>query len=185
MTAAPRSRASRSTSAARCAAVTAVSPVSGARSAASRPRPMTSPITWSASCGSSQLTARTARHSQSGRYARPMRSCHDQPFRTRGAVLLPVLRGRGPGAAGRRGRRMALPELYQVFSVAFRRNGGRLVTEDTAHESIEPLGCTLNHTSRRFYLEDRQQMRSLADQAAEELETASAEDIIRWATGAF
>jgi len=36
-----------------------------------------------------------------------------------------------------------------------------------------------------LYVEDPQQMRSLAEQAAEELEDASAEDVIRWATDTF
>jgi phosphoadenosine phosphosulfate reductase len=36
-----------------------------------------------------------------------------------------------------------------------------------------------------LYVEDPQQMRSLAEQAAEELDDASAEDVIRWATDTF
>ena len=55
------------------------------------------------------------------------------------------------------------------------------------------LGLTLGGLGSVFgpdeddelYVEDPQQMRSLAEQAAEELEDASAEDVIRWATDTF
>ena len=55
------------------------------------------------------------------------------------------------------------------------------------------LGVTLGGLGAMFgpdddderYVEDPRHMRSLAEQAAEELEDASAEDVIRWATDTF
>ena len=55
------------------------------------------------------------------------------------------------------------------------------------------LGLTLGGLGAMFgpdddderYVEDPQHMRSLAEQAAEELEDASAEDVVRWATDTF
>jgi phosphoadenosine phosphosulfate reductase len=65
---------------------------------------------------------------------------------------------------------MALPELHQKFPATI----------------CGDWGFTVNIvTSTATAVEDREQMRSLAEQAAEELEGAAAEDIIRWATDTF
>src|SRR5262249_37161043 len=104
------------------------------------------------------------------------RSCHDQPVGPRGAVLLPVLRRGGPGAAGCRRWRMALPQLHQELPAALRRHGGRAMSGD---------GLTLSGEVSHRHREGPAAMRSLAATAAKELEDASASDIIRWATDTF
>src|SRR6202044_3071632 len=47
------------------------------------------------------------------------------------------------------------------------------------------LGLDLTAPSALVSMEDAEQMRTLAEQASEELADASAEDIIRWATDTF
>jgi phosphoadenosine phosphosulfate reductase len=49
----------------------------------------------------------------------------------------------------------------------------------------ETSGAFGPYDDDELYVEDPQHMRSLAEQAAEELEDASAEDVIRWATDTF
>jgi phosphoadenosine phosphosulfate reductase len=65
---------------------------------------------------------------------------------------------------------MALPELHAEFPATI----------------CGDWGCTVNIVaSTATAVEDREQMRSLAEQAAEELDNAAAEEIIRWATDTF
>ena len=131
--------------------------------------------------------ASRARHSHSGRCARPMRSCHDQPIRAGSAVLLPVLRRRGPRTPGRGGRRMALPQLHKELPATLCRDRSRAVTTVglTLGGLDYPFGPASSDLDDERGVEDPRHMRSLAEQAAEELEDASAEDIIRWATDTF
>src|SRR6516162_4225000 len=68
---------------------------------------------------------------------------------------------------------MALPQLHEKFPATICRSGGRAVS-----------GVTLSLAGEQI-VEDPQQMRSLAGQAAEKLQDASAEDVIRWATDTF
>src|SRR6516162_5050385 len=68
---------------------------------------------------------------------------------------------------------MALPQLHEKFPATICRSGGRAVS-----------GVTVSLAGQRL-VEDPQQMRSLAEQAAEKLHDASAEDVIRWATDTF
>src|SRR5215472_16707660 len=68
---------------------------------------------------------------------------------------------------------MALPQLHQEFPATLCRNRSNPVT------SLVP--CGLEQTS----LEDSELMRTLAEQAAEQLADAAAEDVIRWATDTF
>src|ERR1700722_933845 len=144
--------------------------------------------TWSGCCAVTARPVRLASPSRSGRYGRQMRSCHDIAIGARGPVLLPVLRGRGPGTAGRGGRRVALPLLHQEFPAAFCRNRcSPMTAADVTHVTLGGLGYAFGPADDADdrHVEDPQHMRSLAEQAAEELEDASAEDVVRWATDTF
>src|SRR6516165_11384466 len=68
---------------------------------------------------------------------------------------------------------MALPQLHEKFPATICRSGGRAVS-----------GVTLSLAGEQI-VEDPQQMRSLAEQAAEALADAPAEEVIRWATDTF
>ena len=122
-----------------------------------------------------------------GRCERPTRSCHDQPIRAGSAVLLPVLRRGGPRTPGRGGRRMALPQLHKELPATLCRDRSRAVTTVglTLGGLEYPFGPASSDLDDERGVEDPRHMRSLAEQAAEELEDASAEDIIRWATDTF
>ena len=187
MSQATRSRGSRSTSAARSPAGTRPGRASAARSAGSRPPRTTCPTTWSGCCAGTTRPARSARRSRSGRCGRRTRSCHDIAIGARGPVLLPVLRGRRPGTAGRGGRRVALPLLHQEFPATICRDRGRAMTAPGLTVRLGDLGFPFgpDDDDDDRHVEDPQHMRSLAEQAAEELEGASADDVIRWATDTF
>src|SRR5262249_19521002 len=136
------------------------------------------------------------RRSPRGHCAPPRRSCHEYPPACR-PVLLPLLRGGRPGTARRRGRRVALPQLHEEFPATICRGRCRAMT--SLGLTLGGLGTSLGRVGRpggpsapdgsrvagERLVEDPQQMRSLAEQAAEKLQDASAEDVIRWATDTF
>src|SRR6201984_2569942 len=69
---------------------------------------------------------------------------------------------------------MALPQLHTVFPATLCRNRSHTVSP------VVTRGLT-----RRNTLEDPEQMRPLAEQAAEEFADAPAEEVIRWAVDTF
>src|SRR5512140_635489 len=69
---------------------------------------------------------------------------------------------------------MALPQLHTVFPATLCR--------DRSH-AVSPV--VTRGPARRNTLEDPEQMRTLAEQAAEELADAPAEEVIRWAVDTF
>src|SRR5215469_16564717 len=68
---------------------------------------------------------------------------------------------------------MALPQLHQEFPATLCRNRSNAVS------------AGLDSVTRPLALEDAEQMRTLAEQAAAELADAPAEEVIRWATDTF
>src|SRR6201993_653629 len=68
---------------------------------------------------------------------------------------------------------MALPQLHQDFPARLCRDRSHPVT------TVVPRGLALTR------LEDPEHMRTLAEQAAEDLADAPAEEVIRWATDTF
>src|SRR6476661_9748757 len=69
---------------------------------------------------------------------------------------------------------MALPQLHTVFPATLCRNRSHTVSP------VVTRGLAQRNT-----LEDPEQMRTLAEQAAEELADAPAEEVIRWAVDTF
>src|SRR5215468_5865862 len=69
---------------------------------------------------------------------------------------------------------MALPQLHTVFPATLCRNRSH---------TVSPV--VTRGPARRNTLEDPEQMRTLAEQAAEELADAPAEAVIRWAVDMF
>src|SRR5437764_12254294 len=69
---------------------------------------------------------------------------------------------------------MALPQLHTVFPATRCRNRSHTVSP------VVTRGLAQRNT-----LEDPEQMRTLAEQAAEELADAPAEEVIRWAVDTF
>src|SRR5690349_16987359 len=69
---------------------------------------------------------------------------------------------------------MALPQLHTFFPATLCRNRSHTVSP------VVTRGLAQRNT-----LEDPEQMRTLAEQAAEELADASAEEVIRWAVDTF
>src|SRR5881392_2816037 len=69
---------------------------------------------------------------------------------------------------------MALPQLHTVFPATLCRNRSHTVSR-----------VVTRGLARRTTLEDPELMRTLAEQAAEELADASAEEVIRWAVDTF
>src|SRR5256886_15772330 len=69
---------------------------------------------------------------------------------------------------------MALPQLHTIFPATLCRNRSHTVSP------VVTRGLAQRNT-----LEDPEQMRTLAEQAAEELADASAEEVIRWAVATF
>src|SRR5439155_5919978 len=69
---------------------------------------------------------------------------------------------------------MALPQLHAVFPATLCRNRSHTVS------TVVTRGLVQRNT-----LEDPEQMRTLAEQAAEELADAPAEEVIRWAVDTF
>src|SRR5712671_2241530 len=68
---------------------------------------------------------------------------------------------------------MALPQLYQDFPATLCRNRSH---------TVSPV---VSRGLAQISLEDPEHMRTLAEQAAEELAEASAEEVIRWAVDTF
>src|ERR1700742_2110584 len=81
---------------------------------------------------------------------------------------------------------MALPLLRTQFPATLRRHGGCAMTVTGVNQKLsnERYHLGLNADDDR-HVKDPQRMRSLAEQAAKELEDASAEDVLRWATDTF
>src|ERR1700742_464940 len=81
---------------------------------------------------------------------------------------------------------MALPLLRTQFPATLRRHGGCAMTVTGVNQKLsnERYHLGLNADDDR-HVKDPQRMRSLAEQAARELEDASAEDVIRWAADTF
>src|SRR3984957_5326620 len=148
---------------------------------------MSCPTTWSGCCADTTRPARLANRSRSGRSGRQMRSCHDIAVGARGPVLLPVLRGRRPGTAGPGGRGVALPLLHQEFPATLcRYRSSAMTAVDVTDVTLGGLGFPFGpEDDDDRHVEDPRHMRSLAEQEAEELNEASAEDVIRWATDTF
>src|ERR1700745_1876822 len=69
---------------------------------------------------------------------------------------------------------MALPQLHTVFPATLCRNRSH---------TVSPV--VTRGLARRNTLEDPEQMRTLAEQAAEELADAPADEVIRWAVDTF
>src|SRR6201994_584252 len=69
---------------------------------------------------------------------------------------------------------MALPQLHTVFPATLCRNRSH---------TVSPV--VTRGLAQRNILEDPEQMRTLAEQAAEELADAPAEEVIRWAVDTF
>src|SRR6267154_3449759 len=69
---------------------------------------------------------------------------------------------------------MALPQLHTIFPATLCRNRSHTVSP------VVTRGLAQRNT-----LEDPEQMRTLAEQAAEELADAPAEEVIRWAVDTF
>src|SRR5213080_5275408 len=69
---------------------------------------------------------------------------------------------------------MALPQLHTVFPATLCRNRS---------QPVSPV--VTRGLAQRNILEDPEQMRTLAEQAAEELADAPAEEVIRWAVDTF
>src|SRR6266702_4921935 len=69
---------------------------------------------------------------------------------------------------------MALPQLHTIFPATLCRNRSH---------TVSPV--VTRGQAQRHILEDPEQMRTLAEQAAEELADAPAEEVIRWAVDTF
>src|SRR5437870_8387256 len=69
---------------------------------------------------------------------------------------------------------MALPQLHTIFPATLCRNRSHTVSPVVTRGLVQ-----------RNTLEDPEQMRTLAEQAAEELADAPAEEVIRWAVDTF
>src|ERR1700744_329126 len=81
---------------------------------------------------------------------------------------------------------MALPSLHAELPVALRRPGGRAVSVTGVKQNLRNARYPwMAHINSDLDAKDPQQMRTLAEQAANELQDASAEDVIRWATDTF
>src|ERR1700744_5869527 len=81
---------------------------------------------------------------------------------------------------------MALPSLHAELPVALRRPGGRAVSVTGVKQNLRNARYPwMAHINSDLDVKDPQQMRTLAEQAANELQDASAEDVIRWATDTF
>jgi phosphoadenosine phosphosulfate reductase len=81
---------------------------------------------------------------------------------------------------------MALPLLHQKLPAALRRDGSRAVSVTGVNQNLRNARYSYDlDVSDEQNVKDPQRMRTLAEQAAKELENASAEDVIRWATDTF
>src|SRR5580704_10839187 len=112
--------------------------------------------------------ARASLPGRRGRARRSRREHHEGR-----SFLLPLLRRGGPRTAGSGRRRMALPQLHEDVPATLCRN--------RSHPLSPVVAPGLAHIS----LEDPEHMRTLAEQAAEDLADAPAEEVIRWAVDTF
>src|SRR5690606_10731217 len=83
----------------------------------------------------------------------------------------PLLRGRGSAALGGPPRRVALPGLHAGVLASLHRTGS----------SVMSLCATLPQQGGR----DEATLRALAERAGQELEDATAHEIVRWAAETF